>query len=285
MLYHIENDRLFCAVDSFGAQLHSIKGRISTREYLWQGDPAIWYGQAPILFPIVGRVKDDKYTCNGVTYTIPKHGFARNSEFALVLHEPSRICFELKNNDATGALYPFAFRLRVEFWLEGNTLLSTMTVENMGAGTMYFSIGAHPGFNCAMGDVLRFSEPETLRSEWITEDALLAGSSYPVLDNATDIVIHEHIFDKDALILSGIKSQYITLVRAGEAHVKYGLGGAPILGIWAKPGAPYVCIEPWFGLNDPTEPAADFSQKRGINALAPGGAFTQRWSAEMPGEM
>lgn len=284
MLYHIDNERLFCTVDSFGAQLHSIKGRATKREYLWQGDPTVWYGQAPILFPIVGRLKGDAYRYQGAAYTMPKHGFARKSEFTPVLQERDRIVLELRDSETTRVCYPFAFVLRAEFRLKGNALMASMTVKNAGPDAIYFSIGAHPGFNCAMGDVLRFSEPETLRSEWIDGESLLAGDSYPVLNSAKDITLHDHLFDKDALILQGVKSRCLTLVRGGEDWVIFDLGAPPVLGIWARPAAPYVCIEPWFGVNDGQEDTPDFSQKRLINALTPGDTFAQCWSAKLPGE-
>ena len=281
MLYHIENERLFCAVDDFGAQLRSIKDRQSGTEYLWQGDPAVWYGQAPVLFPIVGRLKDDRYRWQGKEYSLPKHGFARKSLFRLLEHGGSSVSFVLESDDATHACYPFEFALTLTYRLEGRALAAEAQVQNKGNGEMYFSIGAHPGFHCSMGDVLRFDGPETLASLWIDDEAMLAGGSYPVLENATDITIHEHLFDKDALILKGVKSKHVTLVRNGKPSVEFDIGGAPVLGIWAKPGAAYVCVEPWFGLNDSSEFTPDISQKPLIRRLAPGEAFTQAWRAEI----
>jgi len=280
MLYHIENDYLFCAVDDNGAQLHSVRDRASKTEFLWQGDPAVWYGQSPVLFPIVGRLKDDKYRWQGREYTLPKHGFARKSLFKLLECNGARASFLLESSDTIRAMYPFGFALTLDYCLEGRALIAEAKVENQGGGEMYFSIGAHPGFNCAMGDILRFDTPETLDSLWIDEEAMLAGGSYPVLENATDIAIHEHLFDKDALILQGVKSKHVTLMRRGEAAIKFDIGGAPVLGIWAKPGAAYVCIEPWFGLNDSNEFTPDISQKPLIQRLGPGEAFTQTWKAE-----
>ena len=280
MLYHIENEHLFCAVDDYGAQLHSVKDRAAKTEYLWQGDPAIWYGQAPVLFPIVGRLKDDRYRWQGKEYTMPKHGFARKSLFRLAKREDACISFVLESSDATRACYPFEFALTLSYRLEGRALAVEAAIENKGDGEMYFSLGAHPGFNCEMGDILRFGLPETLDSRWIDDEAMLAGGGYPVLQNATDIAIHEHLFGRDALILSGMKSQHITLVRGGVPTVQFDIGGAPVLGIWAKPGAPYVCIEPWFGLNDSNKFTPDLSQKPLIQRLGPGGVFTQFWRAE-----
>jgi len=281
MLYHIENEHLFCAVDDQGAQLHSLKDRASKTEYLWQGDPAVWYGQAPVLFPIVGRLKDDKYRWQGKEYAMPKHGFARKSLFRLLECNGARASFLLESNDGTRACYPFDFALTLTYRLEGRALLTEALVENRGDADMYFSIGAHPGFNCAMGDILRFGAPETLASLWIDDEAMLAGGSYPVLENATDIAIHGYLFDRDALILKGVRSKHVTLVRDGVPKVKFDIGGAPVLGIWARPGAAYVCIEPWFGLNDSNGFTPDVSQKPLIQRLGPEGTFTQAWRAEI----
>ena len=278
MLYHIENEYLFCAVDDTGAQLHSIKDRETKTEHLWQGDPAVWTGQAPVLFPIVGRLKDDRYRWQGREYTLPKHGFARKRAFRLLECGGARASFVLESDGATRAAYPFEFALTLTYRLEGRALIAEASAENKG-GEMYFSLGAHPGFRCQMGDILRFDVPETLASQWIDGEAMLAGGSYPVLENATDITIHEHLFDNDALILSGMASKHVTLVRDGKPSVKFDIGGAPVLGIWAKPGAPYVCIEPWFGLNDSSEFTPDLSQKPLIQRLGPGEMFTQVWRA------
>ena len=280
MLYHIENEYLFCAADDYGAQLHSIRDRESKTEYLWQGDPAVWYGQAPVLFPIVGRLKNDRYCYKGQKYTMPKHGFARKSAFKLQERDEARVSFVLESSDATRVVYPFEFTLTLTYRLEGRALIAEARVENKDNGEMYFSIGAHPGFNCAMGDILRFDVPETLDSQWIDSEAMLAGGSYPVLENSTDIIIHEHLFDNDALILQGMKSKHVTLMRRGEAAIRFDMGGAPVLGIWAKPGAAYVCVEPWFGLNDSNDFTPDFSRKPLIQRLGVGDAFTQVWRAE-----
>ncbi len=283
MLYHIENEYLFCAADDRGAQLNSIRDRATATEYLWQGDPAVWYGQSPVLFPIVGRLRGDRFLHNGKEYFMDKHGFARKSRFELVECRGAQMRFLLESSDATRACYPFEFALTLTYRLEGRTLFCEANIENKGAQEMLFSIGAHPGFNCKMGDILRFDEPETLESQWIDDNALLAGGSYPVLENSKDIILHEHLFDKDALILSGVKSRHVTLVRGGKPCVKFDVGGAPILGIWAKPAAPYVCIEPWFGLNDPglSFGGGDtvLREKREIQLLPASGTFTQKWNA------
>ena len=148
---------------------------------------------------------------------------------------------------------------------------------------MYFSIGAHPAFNCEIGDYLEFDENETLISEKIDLiDSIRIDDTYPVLNNEKKIVITKDIFNEDALILSGIKSDYITLKSNNHNRfVRFYLGKPKYLGIWAKPGAPYVCIEPWDGVNDSYHKKSDFSQKDAILRLEPQKAYEFIWTAEI----
>ncbi|MDR2525054.1 MAG: aldose 1-epimerase family protein [Oscillospiraceae bacterium] len=280
MLYHIENEALFCAVDSFGAELHSLQSRRTKTEYLWQGDPAVWAGQAPILFPVVGRLQGDSYAYDGRSYSLAKHGFARKQAFELLARERDRVAFQLCDSEATRVGYPFAFALQADYRLTGSTLAAAVTVRNTGDVPLPFSLGAHPAFNCAMGDILRFSQPETLCSLCVNTESYLTGEAFSVLDAATELVLHPHLFDNDALIFQNVQSEFITLLRSGREALRFALGGAPALGLWAKPGAPYVCIEPWFGISDGLQGAPDIRQKKGVLLLAPGERFTQSWTAE-----
>lgn len=282
MVHWIENDYLKVGVKEYGCELTSVWSKRAEYEYLWQGDPAVWYGQSPILFPIVGRLIDDKYRLNGREYEMPKHGFARKLDWKLLTKKDDAISFILSESDATLPLYPYRFDLIVAFQLRDNTLRVTHTVVNKNEWTMYFSLGAHPGFNCAIGDKLVFDEPETLRTEKIDlVRSLRLPETLPCLDNEREITITKDIFNEDALILHGIRSKHITLKSdKHDRTVKFDMGGSPYLGIWAKPGAPYVCIEPWCGVNDSTERKEDFSQKDGINALPAGEKFIFSWEAE-----
>lgn len=282
-MYEIENDLLKISVNPVGCELSSVYSKNDQYEYLWQGDPAIWNGQSPILFPIVGRLIDDSYALNGKTYTLPKHGFARkNGDWLLLEHESDHISFILSENDKTLSVFPYCFDLIVSFLLEDNRLTVTHTVVNKNEETMYFSLGAHPGFNCEIGDKLVFDKAETLSTEKIDRDkSLRLPETVPVLENERDIMITKDIFNEDALILHGIQSKNITLYAHGGSHiVKFNMGNAPYLGIWAKPGAPYVCIEPWWGVNDSFEKKDDFSKKDGIISLAAQEIFHCCWSAE-----
>ena len=282
MIHYIENEFLRIGVKVAGCELTSVYSKKGEYEYLWQGDESVWYGQSPILFPIVGRLIEDKYYFNGKEYTMPKHGFARKTDWTLLNNDEDSMSFILSDSEETLSIYPFEFDLIVTYTLEENKLIVSHNVVNKNEYDMYFSLGAHPGFNCAIGDSLVFDVNETLDTEKIDlVNSLRLPETFNVLDNEKEIIITENIFDEDALILHGIKSENITLKhKNGRNTVKFNMGNSPYLGIWAKPGAPYVCIEPWFGVNDSFEKKDDISKKDAINKLPSEEIFTFIWSAE-----
>ena len=154
-----------------------------------------------------------------------------------------------------------------------------MTVINKTKGEMYFSVGAHPGFNCNVGDVIEFEQTETLATERIDKENLIIPEKFPFMENEKSFVITKEIFEPDALILSDIKSEKLRI--KGENEIEFTFGKCPFLGIWAKPGAPYVCIEPWYGVNDGRDVKSDISEKRGIERLGEGETFEFSWTAEI----
>lgn len=282
MTHSIENEHLKLSVKSFGCEITSIKSKNTEYEFMWQGNPQIWSGQAPILFPIIGRLIDDKYIFDGKEYTMEKHGFARRNEWEFITGDKNSMTFRLTDNENTRTMYPFSFELRVTFTLDENTLKVKHEVENKTDGTMYFSLGAHPAFNCEIGDKLTFSKNEELKTEKIdlVRSLRLPGKfSFPQ-DNGT-ITITKDIFNEDALILSSFESDSLTLHSDNNSRkIKFTFGNAPYLGIWAKPGASYVCIEPWYGVNDSLEKKDDFSKKDAINALGKNETFVFEWTAK-----
>ena len=281
MFYKIENDKYTTEVNSLGAELHSFKSKKTGTEYIWFGNKEIWSGQAPILFPVVGQVINDTITVNGKDYRLQKHGFARKKEFELVSQEKSKVVFSLSSNEETLKQYPYEFELIVSYELDGNMLKASHTVKNMNNGEMFFSFGAHPGFNCEVGDTIEFEKNETLSTERISSDNLIIPEKFPLLDNEKTITITKEIFEPDALILSNVQSEYVTINSPNlKRKIKVSFGKTPFLGIWAKPGAPYVCIEPWFGVNDGREKYGEFSNKRGIQRLEKGEQFDFCWTAE-----
>lgn len=282
MIHSIENEHLKLSVKSFGCEITSIKSKNTEYEFMWQGNPQIWSGQAPILFPIIGRLIDDKYIFDGKEYTMEKHGFARRNEWEFITGDKNSMTFRLTDNENTRTMYPFSFELRVTFTLNENTLKVKYEVENKTDGTMYFSLGAHPAFNCEIGDKLTFSKNEELKTEKIdlVRSLRLPGKfSFPQ-DNGT-ITITKDIFNEDALILSSFESDSLTLHSDNNSRkIKFTFGNAPYLGIWAKPGASYVCIEPWYGVNDSLEKKDDFSKKDAINAPGKNETFVFEWTAK-----
>lgn len=279
MYYKIENEFLTCEIDDMGAQLHSLILKENGKEYIWQGNPDIWYGQAPVLFPVIGQLVDDKYRYNGVEYTMPKHGLARKLLFNVKECGGAKAVFSLESTEDTLRSYPFDFEYLVTFELKGKALVNTMTVINKTKGEMYFSVGAHPAFNCKVGDIIEFEQPETLATERIDKENLIIDEKYPLIENSRDIEITKEIFEPDALILSDIKSKKLRIT--GDYEIEFTFGDCPFLGIWAKPGAPYVCIEPWYGVNDGRDVKADISEKRGIQHLNEGETFEFAWIAEV----
>ncbi len=279
MFYKIENEFLTCEIDGMGAQLHSLVSKENGKEYIWQGNPDIWYGQAPVLFPVIGQLINDKYFYNGVEYTMPKHGLARKLPFNVKECEGARAVFSLESDENTLKSYPFDFEYLVTFELKGKSLVNTMAVINKTKGEMYFSVGAHPGFNCNVGDVIEFEQAETLATERIDKENLIIPEKFPFMENEKSFVITKEIFEPDALILSDIKSEKLRI--KGDNEVEFTFGKCPFLGIWAKPGAPYVCIEPWYGVNDGREVKKDISEKRGIERLGEGETFEFAWTVEI----
>lgn len=281
MTNYIDNGIIKVGVKSFGATLTSIVSKKSGYEFLWQGNPTVWNGQSPILFPIIGKLLNDECIINGKTYSIIRHGLARHREFEPVVLTENEIVFLQKENADTLKCYPYKYELYITFKITDNKLTVTHKVINTNAEEMYFSIGAHPAFNCNLGDTLTFEYDETLYSEKIDRDSVITGDKDLILQNCNKIELTEHLFDKDALIFSNVKSNYVILneKKAGK-HIRFTFGDSPFLAIWAKPAAPFVCIEPWYGVNDSYEKATDFSKKRGIQKLSSGEKFEFSWSAE-----
>ncbi len=282
MIYTIENEFLKASVKSDGAELSSLISKSTDIEYLWQGNPDVWYGQSPVLFPIIGRVLDDKYYLDGKEYFMPKHGLFRKREASVVSHESDKITFVETEDDETLKIYPYKFEVYVTFELIEKKLKCSYKVVNNNTSQMYFSIGGHPGFNCKIGDRLVFDENETLDTVLIDTECLRNGGTERVLTNEKAITVTEHIFDNDALIFNGIKSECITLESDFHSRkIRFNMGKCPYLGIWAKPNAPYVCIEPWWGVNDDHNFTPDFSQKKCIQSLSGGNNFNCCWEAEI----
>ena len=281
MIFTAENNTFSLGVKEMGAELTSLKSKKTGIEYIWDGNTDIWYGQSPILFPIIGRLLDDKYRLNGIEYTMPKHGIVRKKPFKLVKQTENSLTFVQTDDEESLKMYPYHFELEVEFKLTENGLSVTHTVHNKNDPVMYYSFGAHPAFNCEIGDYLEFSENEELLTERIDHDSILIEEKFPVEIDKNRLNITKDLFVDDALILSGYKSKAISLKSDNHNRVVKFNFDSPLLGIWAKPDAPYVCIEPWWGVNDNYDKKSDLSEKRGIMALNANEKASFNWNIEI----
>lgn len=281
MIYKAENNNFTLAVKEMGAELNSLKSKKSGFEFIWDGNEEYWYGQSPILFPIIGRLLDDKYRLNGCEYTMPKHGIVRKKPFTLVENTNDSLTFVQTDDEESINIYPYKFELKVKFTLTDNGLVVDHTVTNKSDSVMYYSFGAHPAFNCEIGDYLEFNKDTVLTTERIDHDSILIEEKFPVDMNDNKVIITKDIFNDDALILSNYNSDIVTLKSNNHnRQIKFNFK-SPLLGVWAKPGAPYVCIEPWWGVNDNYDKKDDLSQKRDIMALEPSKSEKFSWSVEI----
>lgn len=286
MKIRIENDILAVESKTAGAELTSIRLKSDGTEYLWQGDPKYWARQSPLLFPIVGAVANNQYTFAGKTYPMKNHGFARESEFEITHESAEAVRYTLRANPATLAVYPFRFRLDAGYTLEGNAVVVSWDVLNEGEGPMWFSVGAHPAFNCpiaAGGEFndyfLEFNEAESIGRQFVNAANLcIAGKNEPFLRNERVKPMTQGMFDEGAYILDDFKSTSVALKGLKtDKSVTVSFPGFHELGIWAPPGAPFVCIEPWHGIAEATDFTGDLTQKVGAVRLDAGKAHHSQY--------
>lgn len=278
-----ENHRFQAEVDTLGAELRRLRDCVKGEELLWQGDPAVWSGSAPVLFPVVGRLREGGYRHKGQRYEMPKHGFARSSEFAVTRQEGDVLTLELRESPQTLQIYPFAFSLQITFRLLAAGLRVEYAVRNPAATELFFTLGSHPGL-CLPPEGgpyrIEFDEPETL-AVFRLEGDLLSTQSEPFMRGERIIPLTPDTFARDALIFKNISSRRIGVVGQQRA-VYVDTSGAPHLGLWAKAGAEYVCIEPWYSYDDAADVSGELSEKPGILTLAPYARFTTAYTIELP---
>lgn len=279
-LIEIASAELSAAINPLGAELTHLRDA-DGRALMTNADPAFWTGHAPILFPIIGAVNGDRYRLDGETYMLAKHGFARTSHFAVVEHTAARAVLLLEDNAKTQAVYPRSFALRLTYEIVAATLSVTAEITNREtARTLPASFGFHPAFAWPLpyGDdravhriVFAQDEPETLRA--LSTDGLIVPDERPSpLDDARTLTLRDDLFAQDALIWDAVRAQSVHYGAPNGPQLRVDFPDTPMLGIWTKPGAAYVCIEPWHGIADPVGFTGDFTDKPGIFEIAPGGA-------------
>ena len=276
----LKSDLLTVQIEDVGAQLSSVRNNAGT-EYIWEGSPASWNRHAPLLFPVISRLKDNRYTLNGKTYTIPQHGFARNLPFTIVEHDDARAVFTLTENADTLSVFPFPFLLTVTYELEGDQLKKTIQVKNTGSEKMFFEVGIHDGFSAphdpakSMDDwAVVLPGVETIHPYGLDESAMITPRIDPITFERGRIPLRPMKYGLDTFVLDTPETHTACLVDENDKPVvTMDFPGFPYLGIWTVHRdfeTRYVCIEPWSTLPDATFVGRGLDEKAGIRSLQPG---------------
>lgn len=289
-MYSIENNFLKITINKKGAELTSLFNKETKTEMLWQGNPEFWTGQSPILFPVVGELKDGYHIYEGKKYDIARHGIVRkSSHWKITLKNDTTIECLFKSNEETLKAFPFSFKLLVRYHLDKKSLHVTHYIINKGDNKMPICIGAHPAFNCPLDNnktledyYLKFDKIETSERHLLNNEGLLNGKTKVCLENTNKLQLNNTIFNDDALVFKDLKSKKISLFGPlGEIlSVKYPY--FPFMGIWSKPKAPYVCIEPWIGHADTTDSTHNLFEKEGSVSLKHNQDYTASYEITTP---
>ena len=268
MNYEIKNSFIKAQIKSFGAELNSLKKCDENFEYIWQANSKYWARHSPVLFPIVGRLKEDSYFYKNKKYSLSQHGIARDKEFEIVQNEADFIEFRLKSDEKSLEFYPFFFELNIGYKLDKNSLIVSYKVKNKSDEKMYFSIGAHPAFNTQVGDFLEFENIKATKRYFLDEKGLIYKNQDLNLENSK-LYLDKDLFKDDALVFNDSNIKQITLKNIeNKSRVKVKFDNFPYLGIWSKSNdAPFVCIEPWFGVADEQNSNQKIENKKGILSL------------------
>lgn len=287
MTVELKNAYLTVQINEAGAELSSVKSADGI-EYMWQADPKFWGRHAPVLFPIVGRLKDDQFTVAGQAYHMGQHGFARDHDFTVVKQTTTSATLELTDTAATREVYPYAFRLRLIYTLTDHELTVAYDVHNPANQELLFSIGGHPAFNVPLAD-----PAGTLANYQLTVAPKKVYPHIPLkaplndADNATDfdltkpLPLTRELFKDDAIILD-LDHQETTLMLSSDLDdhgVAMTIEDAPYVGTWSPypAEAPFVCLEPWWGIADNVATDGQLSHKMGINRLAANETFNAQY--------
>jgi galactose mutarotase-like enzyme len=289
MTVTLTNNYLSAQLHLKGAELKSLKEHATGIEYIWQSDPTYWTGAAPILFPIIGGLKNNTYYFDGKPYHIPSHGFVRHKIWILVEATPTKAIFSTTSDVETREMYPWEFELRVIYELENKTISIRYEVTNNSPNCMYFSIGSHPAFNLPFAGgyiehyYVEFSEVENLE-RYFFKGGLHLNETEPAFDNCRQIYIKKNLFDRGPIIFKYPRSKDFT-IRSSQTSktIKVSTDGISHVALWAAPKAPFLCIEPWYGIPDCIDTDQNFATKEGILDLAAGNTFKTIYQIEIKG--
>ncbi|MFM9987984.1 aldose 1-epimerase family protein [Flavobacterium sp.] len=281
MTIDISNTIINAKINSVGAELMVLSK--NDKNYIWTINEAFWNKTSPVLFPIVGRLKNDFYKLNNIHYSLSRHGFARNYDFDIVNKTDSSVTFSLCDNKETLVQYPFLFELQICYTLVGNKLIISYLVKNNSKQKMPFSLGAHPAFaidSSFENYTLQFDNDDSLTTHEL-EDEQFSGKTRTInLKNKT-LPLTYSLFEKDALVFKEFKSKGLIIIKNNNPYLKINLESFPNLGIWTKKNAPFLCIEPWFGYADDKNSNNNIFDKKGIQILDINSTFNTSFSIEI----
>ena len=273
-LIRIATDQIAVTVSPLGAEMQSLQDA-QGRDYLWTGDPAFWSGRAPILFPIVGRAPNDQITAAGHCGQMAQHGFARRSPFTLIVQDPASCTHRLTPTQASRAIYPFDFQLDVTHRVTENTLSVTAQVSNTGTVPLPFGIGFHPAFCWPLPGAENHPHYITLDTGAAPAlarltDGLLPPERHPSPFVDGRLTLHQSQFEADAMIFPQDAGAGLIYGPDTGPHLRFAFDNLPFLALWTKPGAPFICIEPWHGMAARTTDGPAIEDRPGTITLPAG---------------
>jgi galactose mutarotase-like enzyme len=283
MLHTIENENLICTIESNGAEIRSLKNKVTGKEYIWHIDPSIWGSSSPVLFPAIGKIKEDKIVYNGKSYAMPKHGIIRNNNLLYFQQKGNSQCiFTLTYSEKTLKQYPFKFLFSVAFTLLGNHLIMTYHIENRDTVAMQFACGGHTAYSCPLDKnikltdyVIEFPTQIDLNSGTLGASGLLSHDIRTIECPEGVLPLSDTLFNQDALIFANIDCEWVRLRKKNEKKgIVVRFKDYPHLALWSKPGADYVCIEPWLGLPDLEDESLNVTDKPTYKTIKPGTKFS-----------
>jgi len=278
----ISNSTLTASVKHAGAELFSLKDN-QNQEYIWEGNPDFWGKHSPVLFPIVGTLKNNAYSINGKEYELPRHGFARDMEFQLIDKTENSAVFSLQSNSETLKKYPFDFELQLIYTLNETALDIAYKVINKSETKIPFSIGAHPAIALPENFEnysFQFEKEEDLKYSLLEND-LISNKTESLQTIENLVPLNYKLFENDALVFKTLESNSLTILENSKPYIKVDFAGFPSLGIWTKNQAPFVCIEPWFGYSDTAENSGNLFEKEGILILDAKETFNSKFSIQI----
>lgn len=284
MVVTIQNEHLAIDIAVKGAELQRVISTDNGINYMWSGDADFWGKFSPVLFPIVGALKDNTYIYQGQKYTLPRHGFARDMIFDCQQISSTEAVFTLKHSEQTLAIYPFEFELKLIYQLHGTSLTCTYQVSNPSDKEMLFSVGGHPAFAAPLNNegiytdyYLQFNNDDELTYHHIENNLISDKTTTLKLEDKILHLQHE-LFYEDALVFKHLKSNNIKLLNnKNDSGINFHFENFPYFGIWAAKDANFVCLEPWCGIADGINHNQQLEEKEGMEKLGGGGIWKRSW--------